>query len=115
MLLKEHPVNKTYKRFSKSVITFQSGDDNRAVVLAKLGMSNKAIRARTKLTSNQINYRLNKAKEVEENNGGYRVEFRNGISPLAQQLINDLSGVLEQEVRRNISPRILHLVPETVK
>jgi hypothetical protein len=108
-------MKKPYKRLSKNVITFDSGDDNRVVVLAKLGMSNKAIRDRTKLTSNQITYRLHKAKVVEENDGGYRVEFRNGVSPLAQQLINDLSGVLEQEVRRNISPRILHLVPETVK
>jgi hypothetical protein len=63
-------MKKLYKRLSKNVITFQTGDDNRAVVLAKLGMSNKAIRARTKLTSNQITYRLHKAKEVEENAGG---------------------------------------------
>jgi hypothetical protein len=108
-------MKKPYKRLDKRIITFDHGDDCKSVVLAKLGMSNKAIKARTSLSDNQISYRLAKAKAVEENAGGYRVEFRNGVSPLAQQLIDDLSGVLEKEIQRTIVPRILHPTPEIVK
>ena len=104
-----------YKRLDRRIITFAQGDDCKSVVLAKLGMSNRAIKARTRLSDNQITYRLAKARRVEENEGGYRVEFRNGVSPLAQQLIDDLSGILEKEIHRTIVPKIVHPTPETVR
>ena len=87
-------MKKQYKRISQNVITFDSGDDNEALVLAKLGMSNKCIQAHTSLTDGQITYRLNKAKNVEENDLGYRVAFRNGVSPLATQMIQYPSSEL---------------------
>ena len=97
------------------VIDFNSGDDNEALALAMLGMSNQAIKERTKLSDGQITYRLSKAKRVEQNKFGYRVDYRNGSSPMAVQIINDIAGILREEVRRTISPKIAHPTPETVK
>jgi len=103
-----------YKRINRSVITYQSGDDQEALILAKLGMSNAAIRARTSLSDGQITYRLHKAKNVEENRFGYRTEFRNGVSPLALDLIKDLHAVLAADIKRNVVPRITHPEPQTI-
>lgn len=108
-------MKKKYKKLAPHSVTYESGDDQKAVVLAKLGLSNFAIRGRTDLTDSQITYRLHKAKVLEENERGYRVDFRNGSSPLVKQLIADLSGVLAEEVKRSICPKIIHPTPETVK
>lgn len=107
--------NKERKKIARNLITFQSGDDNECVALAKMGLSNRAIKGRTSLSDCQISYRLTKAKKAEENEDGYRVDFRNGTSPFAMQMINDLVGVLREEVRRNITPRLTHPTPETIK
>ena len=106
-------MNKSLKR--QNIITFESGDDNRALVLAKLGMSNACIKANTKLSDGQITYRLSKARRVEENELGYRVAYRNGVSPLAFKIIHDLSAVAAADIRRNVVPKITHPTPDTVK
>lgn len=97
------------------IITFEMGDDNEAIALAKLGLSNRAIKERTKLNDNQITYRLSKAKRIEQNEFGYRVDYRNGSSPMAMQIIHDIAGILREEVRRTITPKIVRPTPETVK
>ena len=107
--------NKERKKIARNVITFQSGDDNECVALAKMGLSNRAIQDRTILNKCQINYRLHKAKETEGNQFGYRIDYRNGTSRLAMQMINDLAGVLREEIRRNITPKLTHPTPETIK
>lgn len=106
-------MKKQTKKIERHFITFESGDDNEAVALAMMGLSNRAIRARTKLSEHQITYRLHKAKEAEKNEYGYRVSYRNGISQFSLQLINDLAGVLREEVRRNITPKLVRPTPET--
>ena len=103
------------KRTTHHLVTFNDGDDNEAVALAMLGLSNKAIKGRTKLSDSQITYRLHKAKTVEENKLGYRVDYRNGTSPMAVQIINDLAGIMREEVRRNVTPKLVHPTPRTVK
>jgi len=106
------------KKLSKktNVITFQQGDDNEALAMAMLGMSNKAIKRHIdgRLSDGQITYRLAKAKRVEGNKFGYRVDYRNGESPVAQQIINDVAGILHEEIRRNVTMKITHPTPETV-
>ena len=110
-------MKKQTKKISRSLITFENGDDNEAVALAKMGLSNNAIKRATnnRLTDSQITYRLSKAKKVEENQFGYRTDYRNGTSHFALQMINDVAGVLREEVRRNITPKIARPTPETVK
>lgn len=105
---------KPRKKITRNIITFHDGDDNETVSLAMLGMSNRAIRRQTdnRLTDSQITYRLSKAKRTEGNKLGYRVNYRNGTSPMAQQIINDIAGVLREEVRRNITPKLVHPPPE---
>lgn len=98
-----------------AVIDFHEGDDNEALALAMLGMSNLAIKERTRLSDGQITYRLSKAKRVEGNKMGYRVDYRNGSSPMATQIIRDIAGILREEVRRTVTPRIVHPTPQTVK
>jgi len=105
-------MQKKYKRINKNIITFQAGDDYIALALAKRGMSNRAIRARTSLSNNQINYRLHRAKTVEDLDWGYRVAFRNGVSPLAQQVIRDTEAVVRADIMRNVVEVIIHPTPE---
>lgn len=104
-----------YKKLLDSIITFDHGDDLECLILAKLGMSNKAIKARGSLTDNQISYRLVKAKQVEKNDLGYRVSFRNGVSPFATQMIRDLHSVVQADIRERITAQIIKPTPETVK
>ena len=104
------------KRQSR-VISFQSGDDNETLALAMLGLSNRAIKraVNNRLSDSQISYRLTKAKNVEGNKFGYRVDYRNGTSQAAIQIINDIAGIMREEVRRNITPRIVRPEAEVVK
>ena len=90
----------------RAIITFHAGDDNEALALAKLGMSNRCIKEHTKLNDGQITYRLSKAKKVEGNEFGYRVDYRNGQSPVATQIINDIAGIMREEIRRTITPKL---------
>lgn len=108
-------MNKPNKKIPRHRINFYAGDDNESVALAKMGLSNYAIKERTKLSDGQITYRLHKAKVVEGNYHGYRVAYRNGESDFARQMIHDLAGVLREEVRRTITPKIDHPEPKTVK
>jgi hypothetical protein len=107
--------NKKRNKISRSFITFQSGDDNECVALAKMGLSTKAIQDRTVLSKCQITYRLSKAKKTEGNQFGYRIDYRNGTSPLSIQLVNDLAGILREEIRRNITSKLTHPTPDTIK
>jgi hypothetical protein len=107
--------NKERKKIARSFITFQSGDDNECVALAKMGLSTKAIQDRTVLSKCQITYRLSKAKKTEGNQFGYRIDYRNGTSQFAMQMINDLAGIMREEVRRKITPKLTHPTPETIK
>ena len=104
-------------RVIRNLVTFEQGDDNEAVALAMLGLSNRAIKNATKnrLTDSQITYRLSKAKRVEGNQFGYRVDYRNGTSPMACQIVNDIAGILREEVRRNITPKLVHPTPEVTQ
>ena len=104
-----------YKQISRNVITFQSGDDLESLIMAKLGMSNKAIKAKTNLSDNQISYRLAKAKSVEEAECGYRIAFRDGVSPLATRMMRDLRSVALADIKANVSTQIVKLTPETVR
>lgn len=106
--------NNERKKIARSFITFQSGDDNECVALAKMGLSTKAIQDRTVLSKCQITYRLSKAKKTEGNQFGYRLDYRNGTSQFAMQMINDLAGIMREEVRRNITPKLTHPTPETI-
>jgi hypothetical protein len=108
-------MNKPAKKIARHRITFHSGDDNESVALAKMGLSNRAIKERTKLSDGQITYRLHKAKTVEGNDSGYRVAYRNGESDFALRVIHDLAGVLREEVRRTITPKIEHPTPKIVE
>lgn len=107
--------NHTRKSINRNIITFESGDDNKALVLAKLGMSNAAIKARTGLSDGQITYRLTKAKVFENNEQGYRVAFRNGVSQEAVEIIRDMQNVINADIQRNLVPLIAHPTPQTVE
>lgn len=102
-------------RMAKHIVTFEAGSDQDALVLAKLGMGNRFIEQSTGLSSGKITYRLTKAKRAEENQYGYRVDWRNGNSPLLGRILRDYQGVLEREIERKIVPRIVHPVPKTIK
>ena len=96
-------------------ITFETGLDQDALVLAKLGMGNRFIRLKTGLSDGQITYRLTKAKQAEENDHGYRVDWRNGNSPLLSRVLRDYAGILVREIERKVVPKIAHPTPKIVK
>lgn len=92
---------------SKHKITFQNDIDAEACALAKLGVGNKAIARHTGLTECQITYRLSKLKRLEGQDDGYRVQWRNGNSPVAKRIIADMQQVLVLDIQRNVTPRLI--------
>lgn len=103
------------KKIPRPQITFEVGSDQDALVMAKLGMGNRFIRLKTGLSDGQITYRLTKAKQAEENDHGYRVDWRNGNSPLLSRILRDYAGVIRREIERKIVPRIVHATPKTIR
>jgi len=106
---------KKYKKLARHLVTFEGHADSMALALAKLGQSNTSIRRSVALSNSQITYRLSKAKKIEENERGYRVDFRNGTSPLVRQLIRDMASVLQADIRRDLPKAIAHPTPGTTK
>ena len=103
------------KRKKQYLITFDGGEDQKALILAQLGIGNKEIARRTGLSSGQINYRCHKAKVTEGVPSGYRVGWRNGEHPLLKHIMQDYSGVLKLEIERKIVPKLVHPTPKMVK
>lgn len=103
------------KKIPRHLVTFEFGADREALLLAKLGMGNRYIRLKTGLSSGKITYRLHKAKQLEENDHGYRVDWRNGNSPLLDRMLQDYAGILEREIDRRVVVKIVHPTPKTVK
>lgn len=103
------------KKPARHQITFEASSDQEALVLAKLGQGNRYIGLQTGLTPGQITYRLNKAKAAEENDHGYRVDWRNGNSPMLQRILKDYAGVMAREIERKVVPKIIHATPKTIK
>jgi hypothetical protein len=102
-------------RKSLHKITFAASTDARAVVLAKLGLGNKAIQGRTGLSDGQISYRLGKHKRIWREEIGYRQSWRLGESVLVNDIIQDLAAVMTEDVQRHTPPKIAHPTPKTVK
>jgi hypothetical protein len=96
------------------LITFEAISDQQALILAKLGQGNRFIELETGLTSGQITYRLNKAKATEGNDHGYRVNWRNGNSPMLQRILKDYSGILAKEIEKKVVRVLVHPEPKTV-
>lgn len=110
-------MKKQYKRLVRHKVTFEGYADSLALAYAKLGQSNQSIHRKLgdQLTDSQITYRLSKAKRAEENDRGYRVDWRNGTSPLVQQVIRDLVSVLQADIKSSLPQKIVHPTPGTVK
>jgi len=98
-------------------ITFQDSADIECVCLAQLGLSNAAISESTNLTSNQITYRLRKAKVAEgyETGHTYRSEWRNGTGQAVRQVINTLVPSLRKENRKHLPGLFEHPTPATTQ
>lgn len=112
-------MNKTIKktkRFSRHKVTFEDSSDARAIALAQLGQSNKSIKFETTgLTDGKISYRMAKYKRLVGDREGLRSQWRNGNSKLFRQIMEDVVGVLEQELKRTVVPMIVKPTPETTK
>jgi hypothetical protein len=96
-------------------VTFEDPADVEALVLAKMGASNKAIAIQTALSNGQITYRLSKAKHLEHRDTGYRVAWRNGESDVFRMVHQDIAGILRKEIARSLPKLIIKPTPQTVK
>ena len=103
------------KRKGHPLVTFEANSDKRATALAMLGQSNRTIKEETGLTDCQITYRLHKAKTLQGHEHGYRVQWRNGESPIFQQIKRDTLAVLMADIEHELTPLIIHPTPQTTK
>jgi hypothetical protein len=104
------------KTLSRPLVSFELDADIEVVALAQLGMSNRMIEAETGFTSNQIMYRLSKAKKGEGYQPGhtYRSEWKNGTSFAARQTINSLGAILKEDARKRL-PKLFERPTARVK
>lgn len=70
---------------------FDVADDFEAAFLGSLGFSTRCIMKHTKLRPGQITYRLRKA-EIR------RIDYRDGTSDTAKQVLKSLRDVLEKDL-----------------
>lgn len=90
----------------KPRVTFESDTDANALAMAYLGQSDKSIQASCKLSTGQISYRLRKAKDVMEQEVGFRTQWRNGTSKLFKQIKDDIIAVLREDIQRTLPEQI---------
>lgn len=101
-------------KLARHQITFEGIRDQQALLRAKIGIGNREIARITGLTDNQINYRLAKAKRMEEKDEGYRVAWRHGNNPLVDRILRDYSKIMIKEIERKIVARIIHPTPKVI-
>lgn len=75
-------------------------EDVSCEMMATLGFSNRAIRAHTGLTDNQIQLRLKRANIK-------RVDYRDAISPIGKAVVFKLDGLAEKKLVEHIERYLL--------
>jgi len=112
--LQGRPANRNTQpvSFGRHRITYLDDVDVEVVLRAQLGQSTKFIQAQTGLTPSQITYRLVKAARAQgfKPRDGYRTQWRNGTSPVAQRIFHDFAPELHRQLhdtlpRHFIQPR----------
>ncbi len=73
--------------------------DHACALYAALGFSTRFIQRETALSPHQISYRIRKAG-LTQANGASRLDFRNGTSPFAQNLLNLAKQRTDRELVR---------------
>jgi hypothetical protein len=97
-------------------VTFEHIREIDCICLAKLGMSNLAIKSETGLSDGQISYRLRKGKLLEEMPKGvtYRSDWRNGTGPVVRSVRDYMIGGLRNQTRDTLIPLVRKPVKATV-
>lgn len=104
------------KQTGRHKITFEDAGDIEAVALGQLGFGNLAIAEATGLSSGQIQYRLTKAKNLEElpKGKGFRSTWRDGTSEIARTVAQTYAPGLRRVIKKTLPKLIEHPTPETV-
>jgi hypothetical protein len=107
---------------TKRTVLFQDHESVEAVVLAQLGRSNKSIALSCpslvshgrKNPHNKINYRLTIAKNLYglPPGEGFRYQWRNGTSELAQQVAREIVPMLRRQLVKSLPRMIARPTPE---
>lgn len=94
-------------------VNFLDENDVEAVALAQLGQSTAAIRRSTGLTACQVTYRLTKAKTADglPRGTGYRRQWQEGMSPLAEKVRRIMLGGLRRDALRRLPPKFGAVLP----
>jgi hypothetical protein len=101
------PRIKTKNKRRPQPVRFNTGSaEVIAVAMGKIGASTKAIKSECNLSDHQIAYRLNKAKELEQRDQGYRTAYRNGESPEFRKIMRDHMAVIKADIEYRM-PRLI--------
>lgn len=105
----------TYKKLSRHQWTYESSSQQMLIKMARIGIANREIARELGYTDSQITYALHKAKVAAEMDQGFRMRWRYGNDPLVTRVLRDYSAIMVKEIQRDITPKIVHPVPQTVK
>lgn len=88
-----------------------------AIALAELCQSNRRIMQSTGLSDQAVSYVLTKAKNLEgyKKYCTYRSGWRDGTSPIAQQVVSKVLPVLKQEAEQRVPKLLTHPTPKVVE
>lgn len=103
------------KKLARHLWTFESGDQQLMLNMARIGLSTKEIMRVTGYSECQVVYALHKAKVSAEMEQGFRVRWRCGNDPLTERILRDYSAIMVREIERKIVPKIQHPTPQTVR
>ena len=94
------------------IVIFKSDSEEEDVaVMARVGLTTKAIADATGLSESQAQYRVMKAQKKVGTR--FRAEFRNG-SPLAMKAVAYVAPEVRAEIQRKVTPHFLPLASSRV-
>jgi hypothetical protein len=95
-------IQKAARSLHTHTVVFKTGsDEDFAARYGMMGLTTKAIAAKTGLTESQVQYRLGKAKIKRAGKEGYR----NGTNPFAQRVLAVGIKMAKSVVADEIAPR----------
>lgn len=86
-------------------VDFSQANDHHCALYAAMGMSNKFIHQKTKLSNSQISYRLRKAG-LTTVNSATRTMFRDGRSAFSDTMLRIVVNPIEAELNRFLAAHI---------
>ena len=98
-------IEKTARKLCTHTIVFTDPTEKRAASLALQGITTKAIAEKLGLTEHEAQYRVNKAQKSL--NTRFRRDYRNGASPVAQQMLRATERIALRVIERKVAPQFI--------